>query len=163
MNEFYITPYRESLQRAGQLLSDAAFKTYMMLMSHVGDIATGYPGYTRLAELTRHSQTDVECEMLEIMRLGLVRRVKDSGRNQYGQWEAAVYQINPKFYKVMDEHLDASMAIWNASENTIEQTIEQKVPAETPRSKNPYNKNQNQNQNQIQESESGINNNNNRS
>lgn len=131
MSDFYTTPYRVSLQWAGQHLSDPAFKTYMMLMSHANDLGVCFPGFRRLGELTLHELARVNDEMREIMRLDLARQVEPAQQDRYGRWTPALYQINPQALRIAEKHIDAALVLWTS----IEQTIEQKVPVQKLASK----------------------------
>lgn len=120
----YLTPYKEALQWAGQNLSDAAFKTFLMEFSHVDSYGYCFAGFRRLGELGRHDLTCIYYEMQEIMARGLVRQAEEAKRDQYGRWTPALYQVNPYFLYLRPECFDEALARWNS----IEQTIEQKVP-----------------------------------
>lgn len=125
MNEgVYITPFKAALQWAGQNLSDAAFKTFLMEFSHVNDYGNCFAGFRRLGELGRHDLTCIYYEMQEIMAHGLVRLVEGAKRDKYGRWTPALYQVNPYFLYLRPDCFDEALVRWNS----IEQTIEQKVP-----------------------------------
>jgi hypothetical protein len=120
----YLTPFKEALQWAGQNLSDAAFKTFLMEFSHVDSYGYCFAGFRRLGELGRHDLTCIYYEMQEIMACGLVRLVEESKRDRYGRWTPALYQVNPYFLYLRPDCFDEALERWNA----IEQTVEQKVP-----------------------------------
>jgi len=157
MSEFYVTPYREALQWAGQNLPDETFKTYMMLMSHANELGVCFPGFRRLGELTLHELARINDEMKEIMRLDLARQVEPAQQDRYGRWKPALYQINPQALRIAEKNIEAATTLWNS----IEQTIEQKVPVQTLNSKVSIELELNQNQqNQQNQTESSNNNNN---
>lgn len=121
---YYVTPFAAALQWAGQNLSDAAFKTFIMEFSHVDKHGCCFAGFRRLAELGQHDLTCIYYEMQEIMARGLVRLIEEAKRDQFGRWTPALYQVNPYFLYLKPDDFDVALAIWNS----VEQTIEQKVP-----------------------------------
>lgn len=121
---YYVTPYAAALQWAGQNLSDAAFKTFIMEFSHVDRYGFCWAGFRRLAELGQHDLTCIYYEMQEIIAHGLVRLVEDAKRDIYGRWTPALYQVNPYFFHLQPEDFEVALERWNS----VEQTIEQKVP-----------------------------------
>lgn len=121
---YYVTPYAAALQWAGQALSDAAFKTFMMEFSHVDKYGCCFAGFRRLAELGQHDLTCIYYEMQEIIAHGLVKLIEDAKRDRFGRWTPALYQINPYFLYLKPDDFDVALSMWDS----VEQTIEQKVP-----------------------------------
>lgn len=149
MSDFYVTPYRDALQWAGQNLPDETFKTFIMLMSHANDLGVCFPGYRRLVELTLHDVQRVGDEMQQLLRLDVVRQVEPATQDRYGRWTPALYQINPKLLRLREKSMDEAMALWNSV-----LILEQKVPVQTLTSIVSIESEQNQNQNQQNQTES---------
>lgn len=124
MSDQYLTPKKTPLQWAAANLSDSAFKTFVVLFSHVDHRGVCFPGFRRLSEMARHELDCVWLEMQEIMGFDLVREIQSAKRDEFGRWTPALYQVNPDFLYLLPKNLPEALGLWDS----VEQTIEQKVP-----------------------------------
>lgn len=82
-------------------LSDAEFRTLVVLALHGNAYATCFPGLEELSRITTHRKEDIVDEIGALEALGLVRFLQRRARNPItGMWLNNIYQISPDIYYI---------------------------------------------------------------